>query len=100
MRELENVIERAVIVSTGPTLRLAQALNEPAAASGQVSPTPEAGTRLEAVEREHILRILKSSGWRIQGKGGAADLLGLNPSTLRARMRKLGIRRTARSEGT
>jgi len=100
VRELENVIERAVIVSTGPTLRLAQALDEPAAASGHVSPTPEAGTRLEAVEREHILRILKSSGWRIQGKGGAADLLGLNPSTLRARMRKLGISRTARSEGT
>jgi transcriptional regulator with GAF, ATPase, and Fis domain len=48
---------------------------------------------LEELDREHIRGILIAVGWRIEGKGGAADLLGLNPSTLRARMRKLGIQR-------
>jgi formate hydrogenlyase transcriptional activator len=98
VRELENVIERSVIVSTGPTLRLAQPLSDLAPTNAHASPMPGPGTTLEEVEREHIRRTLKASGWRIQGKGGAADLLGLNPSTLRARMRKLAIRREAGTE--
>ncbi|RLB19638.1 MAG: Fis family transcriptional regulator, partial [Deltaproteobacteria bacterium] len=46
---------------------------------------------LEAVEREHIVRILEQTQWKVSGKNGAAEILGLNRSTLRARMRKLGI---------
>jgi formate hydrogenlyase transcriptional activator len=99
VRELENIIERAVIVSPGPALKLAQPLSERAPANGHASPTPGPGTTLEEVEREHIHHTLRAAGWRVQGKGGAADLLGLNPSTLRARMRKLGVRRKAAAEG-
>jgi formate hydrogenlyase transcriptional activator len=50
---------------------------------------------LEEVEREYIMRILEDTGWRIEGQYGAAKILGLNPSTLRTRMLKLGIQRRA-----
>jgi transcriptional regulator with GAF, ATPase, and Fis domain len=94
VRELENVVERAVILSTGTTLGLALPLAESASAgSGHAAPNAGPGTTMADVEREHIRRTLRAAAWRIQGKGGAADLLGLNPSTLRARLRKLGIRR-------
>jgi transcriptional regulator with GAF, ATPase, and Fis domain len=53
-------------------------------------PTPD---RLEEIEREHIVRMLERCGWRINGEGNAAAVLGLEPSTLRSRMQKLGIRR-------
>ncbi|MGD9033796.1 MAG: sigma 54-interacting transcriptional regulator, partial [Desulfobacteraceae bacterium] len=85
VRELENVIERAVIVSQGPAL------------SVEVPKTSESITggkrALEEVDREHIVRVLEESGWRIEGKSGAAQILGLNPGTLRSRMKKLGIKR-------
>jgi transcriptional regulator with GAF, ATPase, and Fis domain len=97
VRELENVIEQAVIVSPGPVLQLAQQLSDRVSANGHAAPT-RPGTTLEEVEREHISRTLAAARWRIQGKGGAADLLGINASTLRARMRKLGIRREAAAE--
>jgi transcriptional regulator with GAF, ATPase, and Fis domain len=87
VRELQNVIERALILSPGSALKL----EEPLAAS--MRPTPD---RLEEVEREHILRVLERCGWRINGEGNTAALLGLEPSTLRSRMQKLGIRRPAR----
>ncbi len=86
VRELENLIERALILSPGSSLRL----EEPLAATTR--PTPD---RLDEIEREHILRILERCGWRINGEGNAAALLGLEPSTLRSRMQKLGIRRPA-----
>lgn len=50
---------------------------------------------LEDIERNHILSVLEETGWRIDGKRGAASILGINPSTLRSRMRKLGIRKKA-----
>ena len=87
VRELENLIERALILSPGSALRL----DEPLAA-----PTRRAPDRLDEIEREHILRILERCGWRINGDGNAAAVLGLEPSTLRSRMQKLGIRRPAR----
>ncbi|MCU0596920.1 MAG: sigma 54-interacting transcriptional regulator [Desulfobacterota bacterium] len=90
IRELENVIERAVISSEGPVLTLADRL-------AVVDPDPADGTSprsLESVERDHILDVLKQTRWRIEGKDGAAALLGLHPSTLRGRMRKLGIQRS------
>jgi transcriptional regulator with GAF, ATPase, and Fis domain len=92
VRELINVLERAVIVSTGPELRLA----EPIAAAREKRPK-EPETRvpkdLAGVERDHILKTLEETGWRIEGLEGAARLLAMNPSTLRARIRKLGIKR-------
>jgi formate hydrogenlyase transcriptional activator len=87
VRELQNVIERALIVSPGSALRLAEPLAVP------TRPTPD---RLDEVERAHILRILERCGWRINGAGNAAAVLGLEPSTLRSRMQKLGIGRPAR----
>src|SRR6185503_6094679 len=88
VRELANVIERAVIHTQGSVLQVVDQFEEVA---DQV-PTQT----LEEVEREYIIRTLENTGWRIEGKYGAAGILGLNPSTLRTRMLKLGIqRRTA-----
>jgi formate hydrogenlyase transcriptional activator len=98
VRELQNVIDRALIVSTGPVLRIEDALG----LAGRTPHTPESGTAsdgLRDTERAHILRVLERSGWRLEGRGQAADRLGLRPSTLRNRMKKLGIRRPAPSSG-
>jgi transcriptional regulator of acetoin/glycerol metabolism len=86
VRELENVLERAVINSSGPKLRLVDELKT------QQKDLSTTQKTLEAVEREHIVRILEQTQWKVSGKKGAAEILGLNRSTLRARMRKLGIR--------
>ncbi len=86
VRELENVIERAVINSSGPKLRLADELTTPH--NGLTTPKT-----LEKVEHDHIVRVLEQTHWKVSGKNGASEILGLNVSTLRARMRKLGIRR-------
>jgi PAS domain S-box-containing protein len=85
VRELENVLERAVINSSGPKLRLVDELKT------KQKDLSTAQKTLEAVEREHIVRILEQTQWKVSGKNGAAEILGLNRSTLRARMRKLGI---------
>ena len=90
IRELENVIERAMIMADGAldaTGLLAAAGSEPAPAAVQADGT------LEDVERAHIRRVLERTGWVIEGERGAARILGLNASTLRGRLRKLGIRR-------
>jgi transcriptional regulator with GAF, ATPase, and Fis domain len=86
IRELENVIQRAIIQSRGGTLELRDAWMPEAASSG-------GGTTLVEVERRHILHILEACRWRIEGQGGAAQLLALKSSTLRSRMLKLGIAR-------
>ena len=88
VRELENVLERAMIVSPDTTLCLLDTLQ-----AGPSQLMAEVPTRLVDVERQHIARILRSSEWRIEGSHGAAAALGLKPSTLRSRMRKLGLRR-------
>ena len=87
VRELESVLERAVILCSGPVLQLADKL--------EIAPLPVASTTrtLEAVERNQIRKILSETRWRIEGKEGSAAILGLHPSTLRARMHKLGILR-------
>jgi transcriptional regulator with GAF, ATPase, and Fis domain len=87
VRELENVLERAVINSSGPKLRLVDELKT------QEKNLSTAQKTLEAVEREHIVRILDQTQWKVSGKNGAAEILGLNRSTLRARIRKLDIRK-------
>ncbi len=85
IRELENVLARAVINSSGPKLHLADELKSP-----QKDLTATQKT-LQEVERDHIVRVLEQTNWKVSGKNGAAEILGLNRSTLRARLRKLGI---------
>ncbi len=87
VRELENVIERAVINASENKLRLMDNLDNP---QKYLTTTPKT---LETVERDHIVRVLEQTQWKVSGKNSAAEVLGLNSSTLRARMRKLGIRR-------
>jgi transcriptional regulator with GAF, ATPase, and Fis domain len=96
IRELENVIERAMIRSTAATLVLDPGL---AARSRSVraSDAPPASGTLEEIERRHIEETLRACGWRINGPGNAAARLGLHPNTLRFRMKKLGIERPPRS---
>jgi PAS domain S-box-containing protein len=86
IRELENVLERAVINSSGPKLRLVDELKKPHQDLASTQKT------LEQVERDHIVRVLEQTNWKVSGQYGAAEILGLNRSTLRARIRKLGIR--------
>jgi transcriptional regulator with GAF, ATPase, and Fis domain len=88
VRELENVVERALIVSRGGLLDAAL----PVSATPQVAAAAD-GEALEDVERAHLLRVLEGRHWVIEGEAGAAQALGLNPSTLRGRLRKLGIRK-------
>jgi formate hydrogenlyase transcriptional activator len=92
VRELESVIERAVILCPGPVLQLADKL--------EISSPPLSCTvrTLEETERSQIVKTLSETLWRIEGKDGAAAILGLHPSTLRARMHKLGIRRPETKE--
>ena len=88
IRELENIIERAVIVCQGKRLEAGDWLPQkcmPAGASNI--------TKLEEVERAHILKVLESTRWQVSGEKGAAKILGLNPNTLVSRMKKLNIHR-------
>jgi PAS domain S-box-containing protein len=89
VRELEHVIERAVITSPDTVLQLAEPLDQ--------EPVKEEAVSLigyDAMAREHILQVLQKTRWKIDGEGGAASILGLNPSTLRFRLNKLGIKRS------
>jgi transcriptional regulator with GAF, ATPase, and Fis domain len=88
IRELRNLVERATIVAT--TRRLAIRLPQPTSVAVRSS------SKLADVEREHIRAVLDSTGWRIRGVGGAADRLGLKPTTLETRMAMLGLRRPGR----
>ena len=90
IRELRNVVERAMIVATGPRLTIPL----PTTA---VTTTGLRSNRLVDVERAHIRSVLESSRWRVRGAGGAADVLGLPPTTLETRMAKLGIIRPSAS---
>jgi DNA-binding NtrC family response regulator len=91
IRELQNVIERAAVLASGPSVHIEDSLGPP---TEEEPPAPISGT-LEDMERNHILRVLKETDWVIEGKEGAAAVLGLRPSTLRSRMQKLGIKRTS-----
>jgi formate hydrogenlyase transcriptional activator len=88
IRELSNVIERAAILSTGQVIEINDTtLNRPP----EISAPPPVSGSLDAVQRDHIVGILDQCHWQIEGRRGAAALLDLKPSTLRYRMRKLGI---------
>ena len=92
VRELANVIERALILSPGTDLALGDAFRR-AAAEGPSRIDAPTDRTLRRVEREHIEDVLTRCGWRVEGRGMAAQTLNLNPSTLRYRMKILGIRR-------
>jgi formate hydrogenlyase transcriptional activator len=94
IRELQNVIERAVIVSSDGVLHLPEPLVQTTTTPADESEAfkePMKVSTLDEAEREHILRALDATGWRIEGPKGAAAMLKLHPSTLRFRMKKLGL---------
>ena len=102
IRELQNVMERAVIISQGGPLRLDLVLGiRPAAKIAQSLPDPHPSSSVSCLtqeemkkrERENTLLALKRAGWKMYGPGGAAELLGLKPNTLAARMKVMGISR-------
>jgi formate hydrogenlyase transcriptional activator len=90
IRELSNVIERAVINAQGPVLHLAEKL-EPSLA---LNVSANNAKTLAEIERDIILQRLEETRWKIEGPHGAARSLGLNPSTLRLRMNKHGLQRS------
>ena len=90
VRELQNVIERAAILCRGTHLDLGDCLPRPA---HHASNDGEGTLTLQEVERRHIVDVLNIAGWRVSGEHGAAKMLGLKPTTLEARMKKLGVKR-------
>jgi transcriptional regulator with GAF, ATPase, and Fis domain len=113
IRELQNVIERAAVISNGRWFQLPEGwasseIWKPATTSSappiggaelhKSHNRPSRENSLDEVGRNYILQILQQTGWRVEGPKGAATILGLNPSTLRSRMLKLGIRRPSRSK--
>jgi len=88
IRELENIIERAVILSHGPDLWIPLAELTMA-----VEAAPHSSNTLEEAEREHMLKVLKETKWVVGGPFGAAARLGMNRTTLQFRMKKLNITR-------
>ena len=115
IRELQNVIERAILLSPGDTLMLApdfaptpdlrssgreEAQSEIRDSESLVTSTPakaDGSASLEGVERRHIEAVLNQTNWMIEGERGAAKILNLNPSTLRSRMKNLGIKRPGKA---
>jgi formate hydrogenlyase transcriptional activator len=91
IRELENVLERAVILTTGATLGIVPDLFP----LSEAAPVAEQQLTLESVERDHIVAVLQQTEWVVDGPRGAARILGLHPNTLRNRMKKLGITRAS-----
>jgi PAS domain S-box-containing protein len=102
IRELENIIERALILGNSPTLLIdpevfavATNFNQPSTTVAIVQPAGDSDSDLESVQREHILKTLRKTNWVIEGARGAAKQLGINPATLRHRMKKLRISRSS-----
>lgn len=93
IRELANVVERAIISSPGTVLQLAEKLESSFPLTANDLGNGQSIAKLEDVERNHIVTILAHCEWRIEGLKGAANMLGINSSTLRSRMNKLGIKK-------
>jgi formate hydrogenlyase transcriptional activator len=90
VRELRNAVERAMILATGPRLSIP--------VPSPLTPPRARSVRLVDVQRDHIRKILEGANWRVRGTGGAADRLGLRPTTLETRMAKLGLARPKSAE--
>jgi PAS domain S-box-containing protein len=105
VRELENVIERAVILSSSeeleigadvlPVVASATSAEDPRLLGSLANVSSPTGGSLGDIERRHIVETLRVTAWRVEGSGGAAERLGMNPSTLRSRMKRLGISRSS-----
>jgi DNA-binding NtrC family response regulator len=98
IRELRNVIERAVISSPGAKLRLESVLPDSATRTSRVSPAVQVGDsefltddEFRALEKENLVAALKQANWKVWGENGAAELLGIKASTLTYRMKNLGV---------
>ena len=91
IREVRNAVERAMILATGSRLFI----NLPSVSPSDAEPS----LRLSDAEREHVLSVLEMTGWRVRGKGGAAEILNLKPSTLESKMARLGITRSMTKTG-
>ncbi|MEZ4546956.1 MAG: sigma 54-interacting transcriptional regulator [Thermodesulfobacteriota bacterium] len=91
IRELQNVIERAVVVSAHEDAVITGPITGEVTQS--ISTDGQHDKGLENVERSHIIKVLEETRWVINGKGGAAEILNINPNTLRSRMKKLHIKR-------
>ncbi|MCP4903204.1 MAG: hypothetical protein GY906_40095 [bacterium] len=90
VRELQNIVERAVLASNDGVLRLTEPLEAVLSQSSEPTNTRRLAT-LEEVEKVHIEAVLATCDGQIAGKGGAAQILGMHPNTLRSRIKKLGI---------
>jgi transcriptional regulator of acetoin/glycerol metabolism len=96
VRELRNIIERAMILSPTSVLELGDWFPGNLTSTATLSQTEKlSGETLDEVQRAHILEVLQSCDWKIHGKDGAAERLGLKRTTLQSRMKKLGIERPA-----
>jgi len=98
IRELQNVLERSVILAEGPVLEIDPTMLPSPLSTAEAAPptpatTPGSLPSLEEVERLHILAALERTGWVIDGPRGAASILKLHPNTLRSRMDRLGLKR-------
>ncbi len=106
IRELRNVIERAVILARGGALEFDLPVNDAPLSERSPKPLSETGearaflteAELQGRERENLRLVLEKSGWKIKGANGAAELLGLKPTTLLSRMKKMGLKRPRLSE--
>jgi formate hydrogenlyase transcriptional activator len=102
IRELENIVHRALILSSAPVLSIGEdVLPVTTQAAGRAPPTRAvaAAIDLDSVQRQHILTTLRQTEWVVEGKLGAAVKLGMKPATLRHRMKKLGISRPSEPAG-
>jgi transcriptional regulator with GAF, ATPase, and Fis domain len=99
VREMKNVIERAVILSKGEVLRLDLSLPRGGEPSAEPPVAADAGNeiltdnQLQALQKRNLVAALKQADWRVSGAGGAAEILGVKPTTLADRMRKFGVRK-------
>jgi transcriptional regulator with GAF, ATPase, and Fis domain len=91
IRELENVIERAIILADGSIIEISPEMLLGSIEQAVVPTDPKQDSTLESVERQHIRSVLEQANWVIEGPNGAARTLALHPSTLRYRMKKLGL---------
>ena len=100
IRELQNVIERGVVLSKGSILKLGADLLPIEASEANIESESIVDTKnsdsLEEIQRQHILRVLERTGWVISGPSGAGAILDIHPNTLRSLMNRLGIRRPLR----
>ena len=86
IRELENIIERAIIINKGETLKIEQFYKSELINKNSI-------LSLAETEKQHIIKALNTTYWQVSGESGAAQILDIHPETLRSKMRKLGIKR-------